>query len=73
MIAVACAECGCELDEPGALMFGPPVDGRVEKFHVCVACWRPPTDPVGVALAVVVPDEVTWPSVTQRRRWLRRV
>lgn len=73
MIAVTCAECGQELDEPGALVFGPPVDGRVEKFHVCVACWRPLTGPVSVVLTAVVPEPVTWPSVMQRRRWLRRV
>lgn len=40
MIAVYCCECGNELQEPGALVFGPhDGDGLRPKKHVCLGCW----------------------------------
>ena len=42
MIKVECDRCGDELDEPGALLFGPPVgcfgQEEVAKLHLCILC-----------------------------------
>lgn len=39
-IQVNCNRCGDELDDPGALVFGPPLWGiKVQKRHVCMKCW----------------------------------
>lgn len=39
MIAVTCFVCEEELDEPGALVFGPPSPtGLVRKRHLCRNC-----------------------------------
>lgn len=38
MIAVKCAVCGRELDEPGAILLSPPdKNDNVVKFHLCIA------------------------------------
>ena len=52
MIKVKCYKCKKELNEPGALLFSPPIyiKGRVnwgteeaqlavDKFHICVRCY----------------------------------
>ena len=36
---IDCDFCGAELDEQGGLLFGPPVDGRPEKKHLCGECY----------------------------------
>ncbi len=38
MISVECSACGDELDEPGALLFGPLNGDEVLKLHLCVPC-----------------------------------
>ena len=47
MIKPKCDKCRDELTEFGGLMFSPPQHGyesykhrEVEKFHVCVKCWK---------------------------------
>lgn len=40
MIKVNCDFCGKELDEPGALMFSPPKDDIVRKYHICIKCFN---------------------------------
>lgn len=35
-----CDKCGKELREFGALLFGPPKNNIVEKFHLCKNCYR---------------------------------
>lgn len=40
MINVTCSKCGVALYEPGALVFGPPVDNKAEKMHICIGCWN---------------------------------
>lgn len=38
---VVCAECGDELEQPGALAFSPPrSDDEVTKYHICRECWK---------------------------------
>jgi hypothetical protein len=41
MLELRCDICRKQLQEPGGLLFSPPVkDGWVvEKYHVCVDCW----------------------------------
>ncbi len=40
-IAPNCAKCGKELEEFGALLFSPPTgENKVDKFHLCVDCFR---------------------------------
>ena len=45
MINIKCAKCGTELDEPGGLVFSPPLKRikwsitSVNKIHVCYDCW----------------------------------
>lgn len=39
MIQVYCRMCGDELEEPAALVFGPPVGEVCQKFHICEMCW----------------------------------
>ena len=38
-LVVHCCRCGEKLAQQGALVFSPPIDDHVVKFHVCVACW----------------------------------
>lgn len=39
-LKVKCDDCGEELNEPGALVFGRNgLDGRRLKQHICVRCW----------------------------------
>lgn len=41
MLKIKCDFCLKELDEPGAIIVGPPLnDGNHEKMHVCVSCWK---------------------------------
>lgn len=43
MIAVYCCQCGKELGQPGALIFGPPSyavnDLQCRKYHMCIECF----------------------------------
>lgn len=40
-IDVTCRRCKAELQEPGALVFSPPMEaGMVVKHHLCVKCWK---------------------------------
>jgi hypothetical protein len=39
-VTITCDLCGGRMEEPGALVFGPPdAEERCEKFHVCYSCW----------------------------------
>lgn len=38
-LKIHCNRCKKELDEPGALVFSPPYETEVEKFHICMDCW----------------------------------
>ncbi len=38
-ITPQCDFCKEELTEFGALLFSPPSEGTVEKFHLCVPCY----------------------------------
>jgi len=40
MLDIKCYKCGKDLEEPGALIFSPPKDNRVDKIHLCIICWR---------------------------------
>ena len=47
MIKVICCICEKELDDPGALVLGPPIKyntydepSDVTKQHVCLFCWK---------------------------------
>ncbi len=46
MIEVNCVLCDEVLDEPGALIFSPPLQDpeQVNKFHLCVSCWEGPDE-----------------------------
>ena len=37
---INCQRCGEEHDEPGALLFAPPIGGLSQKFHLCVECFH---------------------------------
>ena len=40
MISPTCIKCCEELNEPGALLIGPPVEsGMVAKYHLCSKCF----------------------------------
>jgi len=42
-LVVKCDSCGQLMDQPGALLFTPPIgkDSRdVEKYHICVKCYE---------------------------------
>jgi hypothetical protein len=41
MLSINCDICQSKLDEPGALVFSPPITETwlVEKYHVCARCW----------------------------------
>jgi len=40
-IVLVCDICQSQLNEPGALVFSPPMDGRnVQKWHICRVCWE---------------------------------
>lgn len=47
MIKIDCDFCGKELDEPSALLFGPPDKQRSMKWHICVDCYCVLIDKVG--------------------------
>jgi len=36
---ILCEKCGKELKECGALVFSPPQDREVLKFHICKRCY----------------------------------
>ena len=41
MIDICCHKCGRELNEPGALLFSPPIqDVMVTKYHLCRRCFE---------------------------------
>lgn len=35
-----CSKCGGELETSGALAFSPPIENKVEKYHICKKCWE---------------------------------
>lgn len=37
---IQCDGCDAELIQQGALLFGPPVKGKVTKFHLCGGCYQ---------------------------------
>lgn len=39
-IVVHCFKCGKELDETGGLLFTPPYNACVVKYHLCRGCWN---------------------------------
>ncbi len=39
MLKIDCDSCGNELEEPGAILLGPPAAGIVHKYHLCVDCF----------------------------------
>jgi hypothetical protein len=39
MLQVFCDHCKHELIVPGAIILGPPVKGKCNKFHICLECW----------------------------------
>jgi len=39
-----CNKCRKELDEFGALLFSPPKDNNVKKFHLCKNCYKETVD-----------------------------
>ncbi len=41
-----CCLCGNDLENPGALAFSPPVNGGVDKYHICTSCWKVRVRPV---------------------------
>lgn len=47
-IAPKCDSCGTELTEYGALLFSPPRDRDVKKYHLCVACYEHMTRDAGI-------------------------
>ena len=38
-LSPVCDVCNEPLNVAGALLFSPPMQSKVMKFHVCVACW----------------------------------
>lgn len=34
-----CDICGQELHDYGAILLSPPVNGKVDKFHICTSCY----------------------------------
>lgn len=44
MINPTCDKCKQELTEFGALLFSPPKENKVTKYHLCVACYDDITD-----------------------------
>lgn len=40
MLKIECDFCHRELDELGALLFGPPTETRVRKLHMCRNCYH---------------------------------
>ena len=34
-----CDVCSSEINEPGGLIFGPPIAGWSLKYHICKECW----------------------------------
>lgn len=38
---IDCDRCGSHIDEPSALVFGPPskFGGAVSKYHICETCY----------------------------------
>lgn len=48
-IAPTCCRCHGELQEPGGLLFSPPIgDGwTVKKDHLCVGCYRTVIELIG--------------------------
>ena len=40
MIKITCDYCGKELDALGALLFSPPDENQVKKYHICYDCFN---------------------------------
>lgn len=34
-----CSVCGNQMSGQGAVVFSPPQNGTVHKYHVCPSCW----------------------------------
>lgn len=39
-LRIECDRCKTPLASPGALMFSPPMERTVYKFHLCQPCWH---------------------------------
>ena len=37
---IKCNKCGNTLRKPGGLLFSPPIDQTVYKFHICFECYK---------------------------------
>jgi hypothetical protein len=46
MLDFKCDSCGAQVEQPGALVFSPPMSNTVRKFHVCVACFKAKFEPL---------------------------
>lgn len=40
MLLINCYNCGDELVEQGGLLFSPPKNGIINKYHFCVCCFE---------------------------------
>lgn len=40
MLKIKCDKCNKELDKQGALVFSPPCNSKVLKWHLCIECHR---------------------------------
>ncbi len=41
MLDIKCDKCGQRIEQPGALLFSPPMeDWMVRKYHLCVPCYK---------------------------------
>lgn len=40
-ITPRCDICDQELQDYGAILLSPPVNGKVDKFHICTLCYAP--------------------------------
>lgn len=40
MLKIICSICDIELKDFGALLFSPPKESEVKKFHICKECYN---------------------------------
>jgi hypothetical protein len=50
MLNFNCDSCKDHIEHPGALVFSPPMENAVRKYHVCVKCFREKFEPILKAL-----------------------
>lgn len=46
MLDFNCDSCGTRIEQPGALVFSPPIASTVRKYHVCLACFKAKFEPL---------------------------